>query len=80
MPDKPPFVPDNATPRTVLLSSWDRAVVVATHRGRAPGTLREQVMAERDRAEAARAELAEWTAGGPVARAVRAFLDRRGRG
>ena len=30
MPDKPPFVPDNATPRTVLLSSWDRAVVVAT--------------------------------------------------
>ena len=30
MLDKPPFVPDNATPRTVLLSSWDRAVVVAT--------------------------------------------------
>jgi hypothetical protein len=30
MPDKPPFVPNNATPRTVLLSSWDRAVVVAT--------------------------------------------------
>ena len=30
MPDKPPFVPNNATPRTVRLSSWDRAVVVAT--------------------------------------------------
>ena len=51
--------------------------------GRAEGesaTLREQVTVERERAEAARAELAEWTAGGPVARAVRAFLNRRGRG
>jgi hypothetical protein len=42
-------------------------------------TLREQVTAERNRAEAARSELADWTAGGPVARAVRAFLNRRGR-
>jgi hypothetical protein len=30
-------------------------------------------------AEAAQRELAEWTAGGPVARAWRAFLNRRGR-
>ena len=30
MPDKPPLAPDNATPRTVLLSSWSRPVVVAT--------------------------------------------------
>ena len=41
------------------------------------------VARERDRAEAqrdeARAELAAWTAGGPFARAVRAFLNRRGR-
>jgi chromosome segregation ATPase len=43
------------------------------------GVLREQITAERERAEAARAELAEWTAGGPLARAVRAFLNRRGR-
>jgi hypothetical protein len=48
--------------------------------------VREQVTAERQRAEAsardleaARAELADWTAGGPVARAWRAFLNRRGR-
>jgi hypothetical protein len=41
--------------------------------------LEEQVAAERARTEAVRAELAEWTAGGPVARAVRAFLNRRGR-
>jgi hypothetical protein len=33
--------------------------------------------AERER-EAARAELASWTAGGPLARALRAFLSRRG--
>jgi hypothetical protein len=49
--------------------------------GRAEGesvALREQVTAERERAEAARAELAEWTAGGPLARAWRAFLNRRG--
>jgi hypothetical protein len=50
------------------------------------GALRERVAAERERAEAsardleaARAELADWTAGGPVARAWRAFLNRRGR-
>ena len=56
-------------------------------------TLQEQVKAERDRttrereraeaaardAEAARADLAAWTAGGPLARAMRAFLNRRGR-
>ena len=61
--------------------------------GRAEGeaaTLREQLKAERNRSvtqmreveaarEAARAELATWTAGGPLARAVRAFLNRRGR-
>ncbi len=48
--------------------------------------LREQVRAEQDRAEAereraeaVRAELAEWTAGGPLTRAFRAFLSRRGR-
>jgi hypothetical protein len=48
--------------------------------------LREQVKMEQDRAEAgardleaARAELAAWTAGGPLARAWRAFLNRRGR-
>ena len=50
------------------------------------GTLREQARAERDRAEAereraeaARAELADWMAGGPLARAWRAFVNRRGR-
>ncbi len=50
------------------------------------GALRERIEAERDRAEAnargleaARAELASWTGGGPLARAVRAFLHRRGR-
>ena len=50
------------------------------------GALREQAAAERERAEArardleaARAELAAWTAGGPLARAWRAFLNRRGR-
>ena len=57
--------------------------------GRAEGeaaTLREQVAAERGRAEtngreleAARSEFAAWTAGGPLARALRAFLNRRGR-
>ncbi len=48
--------------------------------------VREQVTAERQRAEAsardlevARAELADWTAGGPLARAWRAFMNRRGR-
>jgi hypothetical protein len=52
--------------------------------------LREQIKAERDRAvtwlreteaarDAARSELTEWTAGGPLARSVRAFLNRRGR-
>lgn len=52
--------------------------------------LREQIKAERDRAvtwlreteaarDVARSELAEWTAGGPLARAVRGFLNRRGR-
>ena len=50
------------------------------------GVLREQAAAERERAEArardleaTRAELAAWTAGGPVVRAWRAFLNRRGR-
>src|SRR5215207_9062506 len=53
-------------------------------------TLREQIAAERARAEARlremeaardviRTELADWTAGGPLARAWRAFLNRRGR-
>jgi hypothetical protein len=32
--------------------------------------------AERQAAEAARAELAAWTAGGPIARALRAFFRR----
>ena len=44
---------------------------------------RDQARVERERAERqvalVQAELAEWTAGGPVARAVRAFLNRRGR-
>ena len=62
--------------------------------GRAEGeaaTLRDQLKAERTRAvtqmreveaarDAAKAEMVEWTAGGPLARAVRAFLNRRGRG
>jgi len=62
--------------------------------GRAEGeaaTLREQLKAERNRSvtqmreveaarDAAKFEMAEWTAGGPFARAVRAFLNRRGRG
>ena len=57
-------------------------------------TLREQVTIERSRAEAsareleamraeleaAGAKLAAWTAGGPLARAWRAFLNRRGQG
>ena len=43
------------------------------------GALREQIRVERDRAEAVRAELEDWTAGGPLARALRAFLYRRGR-
>jgi hypothetical protein len=47
MPDKPPFVPNNATPRTVLLSSWDRAVVVATV------LAYRRTMGEQDRATAA---------------------------
>src|SRR5215218_8913128 len=63
--------------------------------GRAEGqvqTLRDQVQAERDRAEAqarqgqqfqmerdaARAEADAWTAGGPLARALRGLLFRRG--
>jgi hypothetical protein len=55
-------------------------------------TLREQLSRERERADraevrtgqakaerdAARAELAGWTAGGPLARAWRAFLNRQG--
>ena len=52
--------------------------------------LREQVNAERDRAEArlrdaeaardaAKAELENWTVGGPCARAWRGLLHRRGR-
>ena len=45
---------------------------------------RDQARAERERVERqaveAQAELAEWMAGGPLARAVRAFLNRRGRG
>ncbi len=60
-------------------------VRAAAAEGEAKG-LREQVRAERDRAEAereraeaVRAELAEWTAGGPLTRAFRAFLSRRGR-
>lgn len=61
--------------------------------GRAEGEtaiLREQLAAERNRSvnqmreveavrDAARIDLAAWTAGGPFARAVRAFLNRRGR-
>ena len=61
--------------------------------GRAEGeavALHGQLLAERDRAarqvreaeaarDAAKSELAEWTAGGPLARAMRAFLNRRGR-
>jgi hypothetical protein len=61
--------------------------------GRAEGeseTLREQLKAERNRSvtqireveaarDSAKAELAEWTAGGPLARAVRALVFRRGR-
>jgi len=54
------------------------------HRERADALV--QVAAERIRADAvqarldaAQAELADWTAGGPLARAVRAFLNRRGR-
>jgi hypothetical protein len=39
--------------------------------------LRSQTAAERDRAEALQAELTAWRAGGPLARAVRAFLHRR---
>ena len=39
--------------------------------------LRDQAKAERDRAEELRAELAAWMAGGPIARAVRAFLRWR---
>lgn len=61
--------------------------------GRAEGeaeTLREQLKAERNRSvtqmreveaarDTAKAELAEWTAGGPLARALRALVYRRGR-
>ena len=61
--------------------------------GRAEGeaaALREQGRAEQEQAaariheaeaaqDAVRAELAEWTAGGPFARALRSFLNRRGR-
>jgi hypothetical protein len=61
--------------------------------GRADGeaaALREQIRAEREGGEArlrrseeariaAEAELADWSAGGPFARAWRAFLYRRGR-
>ena len=61
--------------------------------GRAEGeaeTLREQLKAERNRSvtqmreveaarDAAKAELAEWTAGGPLARALRALVYRRKR-
>jgi hypothetical protein len=39
--------------------------------------LRSQAAADRDRAEALQAELTAWRTGGPVARAVRAFLHRR---
>lgn len=53
------------------------------------GILREQLKAERNRSvtqmreveaarDAAKSELEEWTAGGPLARAMRAFLYRRG--
>ena len=38
--------------------------------------LRSQAAAERDRTEALQAELTAWRTGGPVARAVRAFLHR----
>ena len=61
--------------------------------GRAEGeavAIHGQLLAERDRAarevreaeaarNAAKSEMAEWTAGGPLTRAVRAFLNRRGR-
>ncbi len=50
------------------------------------GALEEQLKRERERADrlerdrdAARAELEDWAAGGPLARALRAFLYRRGR-
>jgi hypothetical protein len=61
-----------------------RAVELAELRervGRAEAE-RDQARAERERAERqvaeVQAELAGWTAGGPLARAVRAFLNRRG--
>jgi hypothetical protein len=38
-----------------------------------------QAAAERERADRASADLSEWTAGGPLVRAWRAFLNRRGR-
>jgi hypothetical protein len=41
--------------------------------------LREAVQHERAEHQATQRELAEWTAGGPLARAWRAFLNRRGR-
>jgi hypothetical protein len=39
-------------------------------------TIRDAALAERD---AAQGELADWTVGGPIARAWRAFMNRRGR-
>jgi hypothetical protein len=41
--------------------------------------LREAIQHERGAHQAAQRELAEWTVGGPLARAWRAFLNRRGR-
>ena len=64
-----------AAPRRALAELRERA---ARAEGES-GALREQITAERERAEAAQAELAEWTAGGPLARALRALVFRRGR-
>jgi hypothetical protein len=43
------------------------------------GHERGQVAQAREAQQAAEVELAQWVAGGPLARAVRAFLSRRGR-
>ena len=51
---------------------------IGAARGEA-AALREAVQHERAAHQLAQRELAEWTAGGPLARAWRAFLNRRGR-
>ena len=57
------------------MAQRDRA---ARAEGEGAATVRERVRAEAERDEA-RAQMAEWTAGGPLARAMRALLYRRGR-